>query len=355
MAIERPVMIMAGGTGGHIFPGLAVARALAGMAVPVIWLGSSHGLENQLVPKAGIPLETLQITGLRGKGKRAAFAAPWRLMRAVWQALAVLRRHRPRAVISFGGFAAGPGGIAAWLTLKPLLVHEQNRLPGLTNRVLARLARRVLSGFDGALPKAIWVGNPVRADIAALPAPEARAANGPEFHVLVLGGSQGARALNRMLPRVFLKLADANLRVHHQCGARLADEARAAYRAIGVSAHVDAFIDDMAAAYGRADLVIARAGALTLAELCAAGVASILVPYPHAVDDHQTANARVLVEAGAAQLISESELTIDDLAQRIRVLIDNPQQRLAMAQAARLLAKPDADRVVAQHCLEVAR
>lgn len=355
MADERPVMIMAGGTGGHIFPGLAVARALADMAVPVIWLGSSHGLENQLVPKAGIALETLQITGLRGKGKRAAFAAPWRLARAVWQALVVLRRHQPRAVISFGGFAAGPGGIAAWLAFKPLLVHEQNRLPGLTNRVLSRLAKRVLSGFAGALPKAIWVGNPVRAEIAALPAPAARGAEWREFNVLVLGGSQGARALNRMLPRVFLKLADANLRVRHQCGAKLADEARAAYRAIGVNAQVDAFIDDMAAAYGQADLVIARAGALTLAELCAAGVPSILVPYPHAVDDHQTANARVLVDAGAAQLISESQLTIDDLAQRIRALIDDPQRCLAMAEAARSLAKPDADRVVAQHCLEVAR
>lgn len=355
MANERPVMIMAGGTGGHIFPGLAVARALAEMAVPVIWLGSSHGLENQLVPKAGIALETLQITGLRGKGKRALFAAPWRLLRAVWQALAVLRRHRPRAVISFGGFAAGPGGIAAWLAHKPLLVHEQNRLPGLTNRVLSRLAKRVLSGFAGALPRAIWVGNPVRAEIAALPAPAARNLGRREFHVLVLGGSQGARAINRTLPRVFLKLADVNLRIRHQCGARHADEARAAYRAIGVNAQVDTFIDDMAGAYGQADLVIARAGALTLAELCAAGVPSILVPYPHAVDDHQTANARVLVDAGAAQMINESQLTIDDLAQRIRALVENSAQRLAMAEAARSLAKPDADRVVAQHCLEVAR
>jgi UDP-N-acetylglucosamine--N-acetylmuramyl-(pentapeptide) pyrophosphoryl-undecaprenol N-acetylglucosamine transferase len=354
MANERPVLIMAGGTGGHIFPGLAVARALAAQSVPVVWLGSAHGLENQLVPKAGIALETLHISALRGKGALALLAAPYRLLRALVEALAVLRRHRPRAVISFGGFAAGPGGLAAWLTRRPLLVHEQNRLPGLTNKVLARLARRVLCGFANALPAGVWVGNPVRAEIAALPAPAVRFAARAGVRVLVLGGSQGARALNRVLPLAFAQVADLGLTIRHQCGARLLEEARAAYAEAKVSARIEPFIDDMAEAYGEADLVIARAGALTLAEICAAGVAAILIPFPHAVDDHQTANARVLVDAGGAELIAESALSADDLAARLRALVADPARRLAMAQAARALAKPEADREVARHCLEVA-
>jgi UDP-N-acetylglucosamine--N-acetylmuramyl-(pentapeptide) pyrophosphoryl-undecaprenol N-acetylglucosamine transferase len=354
MRAESPVLIMAGGTGGHIFPGLAVARALQAQSVPVVWLGSAHGLENQLVPKAGLTLETLRISALRGKGALALLAAPWRLLIAVRDAIAVLRRHQPRAVISFGGFAAGPGGLAAWLTRRPLLVHEQNRLPGLTNKVLARFARRVLCGFANALPGGTWVGNPVRAEIAALPPPRARFDGRAGLRVLVLGGSQGARALNRVLPQAFAQLQDLNIVLRHQCGARMLDEARAAYADAQVAASVEPFIDDMAQAYAEADLVIARAGALTLAELCAAGVGAILIPYPHAVDDHQTANARVLVEAGAAQRVPEAQLDASDLASRIRVLAANPAQRLAMAEAARALAKPEADRVVAQHCLEVA-
>jgi len=352
MTTERPVLIMAGGTGGHIFPGLAVARALAALAVPVVWLGSAHGLENQLVTKVGITLETLRISALRGKGALALLAAPWRLLRAVAEAIAVLRRHQPRAVISFGGFAAGPGGLAAWLTRRPLLVHEQNRLPGLTNKVLAKLARRVLCGFANALPRGLWVGNPVRAEIAALPAPAQRFAGRNGLRVLVLGGSQGARALNRSLPLAFAQLADLDITLRHQCGARMLDDARAAYAEAGVNASVEAFIDDMAQAYAEADLVIARAGALTLAELCAAGIGAILIPYPHAVDDHQTANAKVLVAAGAAQLLPEPQLDANDLAARIRALAGDAAMRLAMAEAARALAKPDAARVVALHCLE---
>ena len=353
MSAERPVLIMAGGTGGHIFPGLAVARALQAQSVPVVWLGSAHGLENQLVPKAGLTLETLRISALRGKGALALLAAPWRLLRAVMDAIAVLRRHQPRAVVSFGGFAAGPGGLAAWLTRRPLLVHEQNRLPGLTNKVLSKLARRVLCGFANALPGGLWVGNPVRAEIAALPPPRERFPGRAGLRVLVLGGSQGARALNRVLPQAFAQLRDLDISLRHQCGARMLDEARDAYAQTQVEARVEPFIDDMAQAYGEADLVIARAGALTLAELCAAGVGAILIPFPHAVDDHQTANAGVLVDAGAAQLVPEAQLDATDLAARIRALMADPARRLAMAEAARALAKPEVDRVVAQHCLEV--
>ncbi len=353
MSAERPVLIMAGGTGGHIFPGLAVARALQAQSVPVVWLGSAHGLENQLVPKAGLTLETLRISALRGKGALALLAAPWRLLRAVMDAIAVLRRHQPRAVVSFGGFAAGPGGLAAWLTRRPLLVHEQNRLPGLTNKVLSKLARRVLCGFANALPGGLWVGNPVRAEIAALPPPRERFPGRTGLRVLVLGGSQGARALNRVLPQAFAQLRDLDISLRHQCGARMLDEARDAYAQAQVEARVEPVIDDMAQAYGEADLVIARAGALTLAELCAAGVGAILIPFPHAVDDHQTANARVLVDAGAAQLVPEAQLDATDLATRIRALMTDPARRLAMAEAAHALAKPEVDRVVAQHCLEV--
>ncbi|MGD9582820.1 MAG: undecaprenyldiphospho-muramoylpentapeptide beta-N-acetylglucosaminyltransferase [Lysobacterales bacterium] len=357
MRADRPVLILAGGTGGHIFPGIAVANALASRGVPVVWLGSRHGLENHLVPAAGIALETISVSGLRGKGTLALLAAPYRLLRALTQALAVLRRLRPRAAISFGGFAAGPGGLAAWLTRVPLTVHEQNRIPGLTNRVLARFARHLLAGFPDAFADraALWVGNPVRAAIAALPPPEQRPAspNGV-LRLLVIGGSQGARALNAALPAALARLGDMAIAVRHQCGAGALEATRAGYAEQRVEAEVCAFIDDMAAAYASADLVVCRAGALTLAELCAAGVAAILVPFPAAVDDHQTANAAFLVDAGAALMLPQSTLDPNTLAAAIRTLAGQREQRLAMAGAARALARPDAAARVADLCLEAA-
>lgn len=350
----QPVMIMAGGTGGHVFPGLAVAEVLGRRGVDVVWLGSTHGLENDWVPAAGLPLERLAVSGLRGRGLAGWLAAPVRLMKAVRQAGRIIKRHAPRSVLSLGGYASGPGGIAARLRGVPLVVHEQNAVAGLTNRVLARVARRVLAGFPGALPGAEVVGNPVRADIAGLAAPEARfAAREGRPRLLVLGGSQGARRLNEVMPAALARLAPgARPVVRHQCGARHLEAARAGYREASLEAEVVPFIEDMAGAYGWADLVVSRAGALTLAELAAAGVGAVLVPFPHAVDDHQAVNARAFVSAGAADMIRESSLDAESLADRLAPLLGDRDRMAAMAVAARGLAHPDAAERLADACIE---
>ncbi|MBO9717932.1 MAG: undecaprenyldiphospho-muramoylpentapeptide beta-N-acetylglucosaminyltransferase [Pseudoxanthomonas sp.] len=343
---------MAGGTGGHIFPALAVAQVLRDRGVPVVWLGAAGAMETRLVPQHGIEIDTLPVAGVRGKGKLTLLAAPFKLMRAVGAARAVLRRRHPRAVIGFGGFASGPGGLAAWLSRLPLLVHEQNRAPGMTNRVLSKLARRTLSGFPGSFAREEVAGNPVRAAIAALPSPEQRLA-GREgaLRLLVLGGSQGARVLNDALPLALAAL-DVEVDVRHQCGEKLRAEAERAYAAAGVPACVEAFIDDMAAAYAWADLVVCRAGASTLAELCAAGIGSVLVPFAAAVDDHQTRNAEYLVENGAAVLLKQDARLADNLQPVLRELLADPARRLAMARAARALARPDAATRIAAIVLE---
>lgn len=349
-----PVMILAGGTGGHIFPGLAVARVLRARGVPVVWLGADGAMETRLVPQHGIEIDTIAIAGLRGKGKAALLGAPWRVLKAVRGAGAVLRRRAPRAVVSFGGFAAGPGGLAARLQGRPLLVHESNRAPGFTNRVLAKFARRVLVGFpDSGLPREEVVGNPVRDEIAALPPPRQRFTdrNGP-MRLLVLGGSQGARALNLAVPRALSQLGNVSFEVRHQCGEKMLGEAQQAYAQAGVAASVESFIADMAAAYVWADLVVCRAGASTLAELCAAGVGSVLVPFAAAVDDHQTRNAEYLAERGAALLLKQDEALATNLQAALRVLAADPARRLAMAESARSLAKPDAAERIADIILE---
>ncbi len=355
--MSAPVLIMAGGTGGHVFPGLAVAAALQQRNVPVVWLGAEGGMEQSLVPRHNIPFEAIRVRGVRGKGWQRKLRMPFELARAFLQARRVLKRVRPRSVLSLGGYAAGPGGLAAfWLRL-PLLVHEQNRIPGLTNRVLSRLAQHLFTGFpDAFAPHGTWVGNPVRAAIAALPAPAERFAGRLGFNVLVLGGSQGALALNRVLPQALALLPQAQRpQVWHQCGNKLIDEALLDYRRAGVSGRVVPFIDDMAAAYAWADLVICRAGALTLAEITAAGVAAVLVPYPHAVDDHQTANARWLTEADAAELLPEAQLTPELLVSRLQALGHDRERLLAMAQNARNLARTDAAERVADACMGVSR
>ena len=351
----RPVMILAGGTGGHIFPGLAVAKALREREVPVTWLGAQDGMETRLVPQHGIAIDTIAVRGVRGKGVVTLLAAPFKLIAAVRAAQRVLRQRQPRAVISFGGFAAGPGGLAARLARVPLVVHEQNRAPGLTNRVLAKVAGRVLTGFPDTFPGANEevVGNPVRAEIAAIAPPEQRFAGraGP-LRLLVLGGSQGARALNTAVPTALAALHGViAFEVRHQCGDKLRDAAVAAYAGAGIDASVEPFIDDMGAAYAWADVVVCRAGALTLAELCAVGVGSVLVPFPQAVDDHQTKNARYLVDRGAAHLLVQD----DALAERLGATLEILHHRgdlLRLAQAARALAKPDAAQRVACIVLE---
>ena len=356
MKASAPVLIMAGGTGGHIFPGLAVAECLRAQGVPVVWLGALGGMETRVVPAQQIALHTVAVGGLRGKGWRTRALAPLMLLRALAASLVVMRAVRPRSVLSMGGYVAGPGGVAAWLLRRPLLVHEQNRVAGFTNRRLAHFARRVLTGFAGALPRGEWVGNPVRAAIAALPAPAQRLAGRHGApRLLVLGGSLGARALNLALPQALALLpAGARPEVRHQCGSRGVEEARAAYAQAGVAAEVVPFIDDMAASYGWADLAVCRAGALTVAELTAAGLGAVLVPFPHAVDDHQTRNAEVLLAVGAAELMQERDLQPQALAQRLQALLGDRDRQLAMAAAARTLAKPDAAQVIAHACMEVA-
>jgi len=355
-ASNAAVLIMAGGTGGHIFPGLAVADVLRAQGVPVAWLGAAGGMETRVVPAHGIELHTIAIGGLRGKGLKTRLLAPLMLARALFASLRVLRRVRPRSVLSMGGYVAGPGGIAARLTGTPLLVHEQNRVAGYTNRKLAGFARRVLAGFADALPNGEWVGNPVRESIATLAPPVERfAARTGRPQLLVLGGSLGARALNLAVPQALALIpAEQRPQVRHQCGTRGLDEARAAYARAGVEADVVPFIEDMAAAYGWADLAVCRAGALTIAELTAAGLGAVLVPFPYAVDDHQTGNAQALVDAGAAELIQERDLNVQTFAQRLSALFADRARLAAMAAAARTQAKPEAAETIAAACLEVA-
>jgi UDP-N-acetylglucosamine--N-acetylmuramyl-(pentapeptide) pyrophosphoryl-undecaprenol N-acetylglucosamine transferase len=352
--MSAPVLIMAGGTGGHIFPGIAVANELRARGVPVLWLGGVGGLETRLVPQAGLEIETLAIGGVRGKGVLTLLMAPLRIARAVLAAWRIVRRVRPRSALALGGFASGPGGIAAWLARVPLIVHEQNSIPGATNRTLSHLAQKSLCGFSGALPHSEWVGNPVRSEISSLEAPAQRWSNRSGApRLLVLGGSQGARALNERVPLALAKLSQRP-QVRHQCGAKFVDTARQSYAKAGVAASVEPFIDDMAAAYAWADLVICRAGALTLAELAAAGAGSVLVPFPFAVDDHQTANARAWVDAGAALLLPETDASADKLAALLAELLGDRARLFAMAQAARTLAKPAAAASIADVCLGVA-
>ncbi|MFT3789815.1 MAG: undecaprenyldiphospho-muramoylpentapeptide beta-N-acetylglucosaminyltransferase [Rudaea sp.] len=351
-----PVLIMAGGTGGHIFPGIAVAKELMARAVPVLWLGSEGGLETKLVPQVGIELKTIAISGVRGKGIASLLAAPLKIVRAVIAAWKLIGAAHPRSVLSMGGYVAGPGGIAAWLRGVPLVVHEQNGIAGTTNRILAKFAKRSLCGFDGALPHGEWIGNPVRADIAALPAPRERfAARSASANLLVLGGSQGARALNKLLPAALATMpASARPRVRHQCGAKFADETRAAYAQAGIEASVEPFIENMAEAYAWADFVVCRAGALTIAELCAAGVGSLLVPFPFAVDDHQTRNAQSLVAVNAAVLLPESDASAERIRAELDRVLPDRARMLGMAEAARTLAKPQATAQIADVCLRVA-
>lgn len=355
------VLIAAGGTGGHVMPALAVARALRARGDEVLWLGTPTGLEARVVPAAGFALEVLRVRGLRGSGARRYLAAPLALGVALWRARAVLARFRPAVVLAMGGFAAAPGGVAAWLARVPLVVHEQNTRPGLTNRLLGRLARRCLAGFAQVrvgrrLAEA--VGNPVREELLALPEPAARGVGAGPLRVLVLGGSQGAQGLNALLPQAVAQARAAgltDLEVRHQAGAAQARAVEDAYRALGVPAHVHAFIEDMAEAYGWANLVVCRAGALTLAELCAVGVGSVLVPYPHAADDHQTANAAVLARAGAALVQPQATLDAATLAALLQRHGGDGEARLALARAARALAHPRATADVVRHLAECAR
>lgn len=364
--MSRTLMIMAGGTGGHVMPALAVADFLRNEGWKIIWLGTRNGMEATLVPKHGYEMAWINFSGLRGKGLLRPVLLPLQLLRAFWQSLRAILTHRPDVVLGMGGYPAFPGGMMATLLAKPLVVHEQNSIAGLTNRVLACLADKVLVAFPSAFQskkdkpipcgktKTDWCGNPVRADIAAMVEPTARlAGRAGRLRMLVVGGSLGAAALNQMVPQAMAMISvDQRPQVVHQSGARHIEALQANYQAADVKADCMAFIDNMAEQYAWADIVICRSGALTVAELAAAGVASILVPFPYAVDDHQTTNARFLSDSGAALLMPQSELSAEKLATLLQEL--TREKLLSMAQAARALAKPDATQHVATICKELA-
>ncbi|MFZ8984031.1 MAG: undecaprenyldiphospho-muramoylpentapeptide beta-N-acetylglucosaminyltransferase [Steroidobacteraceae bacterium] len=359
--MSATVLIMAGGTGGHVFPALAVARVLRSLGHRVVWLGTRRGIEARLVPAEGIPVEWIEVAGLRGKGLLGWLWAPFSIAVAVTQALAALRRVRPDVVLGCGGFASGPGGVAARLTRTPLVIHEQNAVAGLTNRLLARLATRVAEAFPGSFPPAVAVsviGNPVRADIAALPEPVTRFAGrqGP-LRLLVFGGSQGAAALNQLLPMAMAGLPpEARPQILHQTGTSGHAATEARYRELGVEATVQPFIDDMARAYGEADFAVTRSGALTVSELAAAGLGALLVPFPAAVDDHQARNAQYLAEAGAARMIREEDLTPPSLAAALGECLNAGRETcLRMATAARGKSMPGAAERLADMCLQSVR
>lgn len=356
LSVGAPVLIMAGGTGGHIFPALAVAKELRQRGVKVVWLGVPGSMEARLVPANGFPIEWVRVGGIRGKGLATLAMAPLRIFNAVVQAVKVLRRVRPRAVLGAGGYVSGPGGIAARLLGIPLLIHEQNAMPGMTNRWLARVATVVMQGFPGsfaASARARTVGNPVRTDIAALPEPAVRfAGRSGRARLLVFGGSLGAQRLNAMVPKALALLApERRPEVRHQAGERGIDAARIAYEQAQVEAEVTPFIDDMAGAYAWADVALCRAGAMTIAELQAVGLGALLVPFPGATDDHQTKNAEALVVLGAARILQERDMTAESLCACIAELTAQRARLLAMAAAARAARVVNAAEQVADLCL----
>ena len=358
-----PILITAGGTGGHVYPGLAVARALQEQNIPVIWMGTPKGLEARVIPEAGIEMVYLSVNGLRGKGVSTLLLAPFQLGKALFQSLMIMSKVKPSAVLGMGGFVAGPGGLVASLMGKPLLIHEQNAIPGLTNKLLSKFSKKILEGFSGTFPssnssqkKIIGIGNPVRVDIASIDTPTVRLGDRwGRVNVLVFGGSLGAQILNEMIPMALDEMPlDKRPVVRHQAGKNKDESTESLYKKMGVEAEVTPFIEDMAEAYAWADLVICRSGALTVAELAAAGMASIMVPYLHAVDDHQTANAKYLSDSGAAILMPQNDLNTESLATVLADLCSDRNKLIEMSIKARRLAKPEATQAVAALCAEYA-
>ncbi len=356
------IYVLAGGTGGHVIPALTVAEALADRGFAIRWLGTKAGIEAKLVPAAGFAIDWLDIGGLRGKSWMQRLGMPLRLLRAVWQTRRIFTRHRPVLVLGLGGYAAGPGGLVArWLGI-PLVIHEQNAVAGWTNRLLAPWARHTLAAYVGAFaktpPHLTVVGNPVRPAITQILAPDQRAlAQRGAIRVLVLGGSLGAQVINEQLPAALARIAAVQpLCIRHQTGTRHLADTEAAYARQTWPAHTEVqrsdFIDDMAEAYGWADFVIARAGALTVAEIGVAGVGALFIPFPHAVDDHQTLNARPLVQAGAAVLMPQSQMNIEVLVSTLQPLFADRDRLREMARAARQQALPQATQTVVRICLD---
>lgn len=349
------VMIMAGGTGGHIFPGIAVAKRLQALGAEIVWLGSKAGLEMSVVPAHGFELCLLDISGVRGKGLSALLRAPLQLSRAIAQSCRLIRQRQPACLLGMGGFASGPGGLAAWLMRRPLVLHEQNAVPGTTNRWLARLAVACFEGFRGAFGgtarQSRWIGNPVRVELEGAASRRRANLGAGGRSLLILGGSRGAQVLNEVVPQAIALIeAERRPQILHQAGAGKAQACRAAYDAAGVEAEVVEFVDDMAGAYEHASLAICRAGALTIAELAASGTPSVLVPYPFATDDHQTRNAETLVAVNAAKMMQQKELDAKRLAAQLKSLLANSAVLESMSRAAETLARPDAAGELAEFC-----
>lgn len=357
--MAKKLLIMAGGTGGHVFPALAVANYMQARGFEVTWLGTPHRMEAKLVPAHGIQLDTIQIDGIRGKGALSILLAPWRLVQSTWQALQIIKQRNPDVVLGMGGFASGPGGVATWLLHKPLIIHEQNAVAGLTNKILSRFAKTVCESFPDtfSLPhKLHYTGNPVRESIVEIMAPEQRYKDrtGP-LRLLILGGSLGAKALNETLPQALAQLpVEQRPEIWHQCGEQHAQATADVYKSLGVEVKLTPFIQDMAQAYSWADYVVSRAGALTVTELIAAGLPALLIPFPQAVDDHQTKNAQMLVKAGAADLIQQKDLTVETLKDLLLTRYQDRAQLLTRAQRARSLMQSHATASVAQFCMEAA-
>jgi len=351
MPNKKTLVVMAGGTGGHVFPGLAVADTLKEQGWAVSWLGTADRMEAQLVPQHGYEIDFIDIAGVRGNGLKRLLMAPVRIIKSICQARSVLKKRRVDLVLGMGGFASGPGGIAAWSMGIPVILHEQNAAAGLTNRILSHFSKRVLMGFSGAFQndKAILVGNPVRQQLIDLPIKTISAEN-EALKVLVVGGSLGAKVLNDLLPKVFSSFRDSELNVMHQSGKGHYQALQESYQELQVTANVQEFIADMASAYDWADLVICRAGALTVAELAVVGLPAIFVPLPHAVDDHQTKNAQYLVEQEAAVLIAQKELTAKKLSDYLRIFLQNRKLLTAMSQKSKKAAIIDATERVASIC-----
>ncbi|WP_122870673.1 undecaprenyldiphospho-muramoylpentapeptide beta-N-acetylglucosaminyltransferase [Pseudomonas viridiflava] len=353
--MDANVLIMAGGTGGHVFPALACAREFQSRGYKVHWLGTPRGIENELVPQAGLTLHLINVTGLRGKGRLSLLKAPLMLLKALVQARKVVRELKPVCVVGFGGYVTGPGGLAAKLAGVPLIIHEQNAVAGTANRSLASFASRVCEAFPdtfAASKKRRTTGNPVRVELF-LETPR-QALAGRKARLLVLGGSLGAEPLNKLLPEALAQLpVDIRPEVFHQAGKNHDEITAERYRNVGVEAQVAPFIQNMAQAYSWADLVVCRAGALTISELAAAGLPSLLIPLPHAIDDHQSRNADYLAREGAAFVMPQATTGVAEMAARLKEVLMQPEQLNSMARTARRLAKPDATNTVVDVCVEV--
>lgn len=359
--MQKRILVMAGGTGGHVFPALAVAKHLAQQGWQVRWLGTADRMEARLVPQHGFDIDFIDIKGVRGNGLLRKLAAPFKVLRSIVQARQVIKEFKPDVVLGMGGFASGPGGVAAKLAGIPLVLHEQNAIPGMTNKLLSRIATRVLCAFsntfDGISAQAVVVGNPIRQELIKL-GEQPRAVNESALKVLVVGGSLGAKVFNDLMPDVVAVLSKhQSVTVWHQVGRDNLGTVKAAYQQKGQDGGVNVaeFIDDMEAAYRWADVVLCRAGALTVSELAAVGLPSVLVPYPHAVDDHQTRNAQVLVEAGAAFLLPQPIVTTEKLASKLQLLANDRNELVLMGQRARQAAVLDATDRVANICIELAQ